>query len=157
MTKLVVIRVGNQHGTWPVVKSKGMYSTPESQDQCVRNLFMQGHAVTVLFVGLNDVPLKLASVLNVRSKYLHEDTDPELQTYMDLDPVESFDIETADPSIFEKLRFSIKFKRGQQVIPDDCSATHVLAFFQGLKFQKVPTIFQTSNVNIPLNTTVILP
>lgn len=154
MSKLVVIRVGDQHGTWPVAKSKGMYSTPESQAQIVRNLFMQGHSVTVLFVGLNDTPLKLASVINVRSKCLHEDADPDLQTYMDLNPAESFDIDTANPAIFDKLRFSIKFKRGPQVIPDGCSATHVLAFFEGLKFQKVPTVFQVTSVNIPLNTTV---
>ena len=151
MNKLVVIRVGEPNGPWATAKSSGKYATPESQPQHVRNLFMEGSPVVLLFVGTNDVPLKLASVSNVRSKYVSEDSDPELQTYMELNVTESYDIDAADPTIFEKLRFSIKYKRGRQVIPDGCAATHVLAFFEGLKFFKCPTTFQTGS---PLNTTV---
>jgi hypothetical protein len=154
MSKLVVIRVGDQDGTWSVTKSRNTHSTPESQAQHVRNLFMQGHAVTVLFVGNNDIPLKLASVVNVRYKSADDDSNPELQTYMDLYPTESFDVEPADPALFEKLRLSIKFNRGKQVIPDACVATSILAFFEGLRFKKVAATTYAPNTYIPLNTTV---
>jgi len=152
MSKLVVIRVGDPAGTWATARQSGKYSTPESQTQAVRNLYMEGNRVVVLFVGTNDVPLKLATVDRVRPKFPTEDSNPELQTYMEWS--ESFDIEAADPEIFEKLRTSIRYTRGQQVIPDGCASAHVLAFFQGLCFPRA-AVQPAPAPAVPLNTTVV--
>ena len=159
MSKLVVIRVGNPTGSWAQSVERGFISTPESQVQHARNLFMEGNEVIALFVGTGDILLGMSKISSIRSRATTDTSNIDLQTFMTFTKSDYIDILTADITVFEKVLAYIKYRQGQQIVPDtECSCTcqHVLAFYKGVIHSRSLAPAVVPRLVAPLNTTVIL-
>ena len=133
MNSLVVIRVGTPTNFFYDQVERGVWSTAEfPNSQEVRNAFVQGHSVFVLFVGPDDIPLYIAHVFAVRSRNLVEDIDfPDThQTFFRFNPII---ISHPETHVFSDLLTKIRFQAGVQLAVTDAQiVSTVVAFYYGL-------------------------
>ena len=96
MSRLVLVRVGDVNGMWSTSKSSGMWSSPETHEQVVRNMFMEGYTTYVIFVGTGDKLVAASKVTSVRERS-DNDVIPISNEIGELQTVFTFDINaTAD-------------------------------------------------------------
>ena len=152
MNKLVVIRVGEPH-LWQTSVPLGRWSSPESQIQTVRNLFVEGYNVIALFVGRGDIPLGAARIIGVRERTIDDIIFPvstdlgDLRTFLEFHPQSvMYMLPTYTVTHFESINY-IKYKIGSQILIPPSFAREFINYF----------IRMTSFLNIPLNNTFIVP
>jgi hypothetical protein len=135
METLVVVRVSDPIEVFNERINNNKWSSPElNNNQIVRDLFMQGSNVVILFLGLGNMPLCMGRVFSVRPQNNedigfenHHETiillDNGLQ---DLRNIINLDI--LNPAIH-----SIRFRPGNQLeITERDLAWPVIAFYRGL-------------------------
>ena len=156
--RLVVVRTGFTDMSW---YRQGKWSTPEQplvlNNQTVRNLVLQGVPVIVLFVGLQDVPLFIVRVREIRGRDVELDAafpyanayGPFL-TFMTFDTHPSFVITPQLNMMFSPIVDFIRYIPGQEV-----SVTNNLAQAPIRYYNSLASII--NRTPIPLNTTYILP
>jgi hypothetical protein len=152
MNKLVVIRVGEPH-LWQTSVPLGRWSSPESQIQTVRNLFVEGYNVIALFVGRGDIPLGAARIIGVRERTIDDIIFPvstdlgDLRTFIEFYPQCVMHMSpTYTVTHFGSINY-IKYKIGSQILIPPNIAREFINYF----------IHMASSLNIPLNNTFIVP
>lgn len=140
MNSLVVIRVGEPDNFFYNQMERGVWSTADSQH--VRNAFVQGRSVFVVFVGSDDTPLYIGRVSNVRPRNVISDAAfPNTHTtFFVFQPII---ISYPVSHVFSDLLARIHFETGVQLVIADLQiVSTVIAFYHGL--------YQGRNT-IPLN------
>jgi hypothetical protein len=173
MDSLVVIRVGTDNTNSQAMFSQYKWSSPElPNSQIVREQFMEGKTVYVLFIGGNNIPLYMGKVNNVRPRDAvldaalptHDIAGNHLQTIITFTPYDSLQ-EILNPAMefFQPVLDYIQFRRGSQVHISDRHISLVLvSFYRGL-YQSFLTMNAQINNNyiynnlINRNVTVINP
>ena len=152
MNKLVVIRVGEPY-LWQTSAPLGRWSSPESQIQTVRNLFVEGYNVIALFVGRGDIPLGAARIIGVRERTIDDIIFPvstdlgDLRTFIEFYPQCVMHMSpTFTVTHFGSINY-IKYKIGSQILIPPNIAREFINYF----------IHMASSLNIPLNNTFIVP
>jgi len=152
MNKLVVIRVGEPN-LWHISAPLGRWSSPESQIQTVRNLFVEGYNVIALFVARGDIPLGAARIIGVRERIIDDVVFPvstdlgDLRTFIEFYPQSVMYMSpTFTVTHFESINY-IKYKIGSQILIPPNFAREFINYF----------ILMSNPVNIPLNNTFIIP
>jgi len=126
-------------------------------NQTVRKLILEGVPVIVLFVGLQDVPLFIVRVREIRGRDVELDAalpyaneyGPFL-TFMTFDNHPSFVITPQLNPMFSPIVEFIRYIPGQEVIVINSLAQAPIRYYNSL----VSIINRTT---VPLNTTYILP
>ena len=122
MSRLVLVRVGDPESSWSVCKEFGIWASPENHEQVVRNLFMEGYLVYVLFVGTGDQPLILTNVTNVRERTRNDTLIPErdeiglLKTIITFDINNYIDLRAALTNAYQLALDYVRYKRGSQIL-----------------------------------------
>ena len=152
MNKLVVIRVGEPH-LWQTSAPLGRWSSPESQIQTVRDLFVEGYNVIALFVARGDIPLGAARIIGVRERTIDDIVFPlstdlgDLRTFLEFYPHCVMHMSpTYTVTHFGSINY-IKYKIGSQILIPPNIAREFINYF----------IHMASSLNIPLNNTFIIP
>jgi len=152
MNKLVVIRVGEPR-LWQISAPLGRWSSPESQIQTVRDLFVEGYNVIALFVGRGDIPLGAARIIGVRERTIDDIVFPlstdlgDLRTFLEFYPQCVMHMSpTFTVTHFGSINY-IKYKIGSQILIPPNIAREFINYF----------IHMASSLNIPLNNTFIIP
>jgi hypothetical protein len=149
MSRLVLVRVGDPKGSWSSCKDFGMWASPENHEQVVRNLFMEGFSVYVVFVGTGDIPLLGTRITNVRERInndtLIKDTNEIglLKTIITFDINEGVDLRNTQDSALEYVRY----KRGSQIL---IPTTHSVSILRKISLSLNNMIYRG-------NTTVLNP
>jgi hypothetical protein len=135
----------------------GLWASPESHEQVVRNMFMEGYAVYGLFVGTGDKLLMCAKITNVRERY---DTDTlipasneigSLNTIIVFDPSEIVDLRYTLANAYQTALDYVKYKQGSQILIPNLHSVSILRLIITLiSLSRVSTVYRG-------NTTVINP
>jgi hypothetical protein len=168
MESLVVIRVGTDNNNSQAMFAQYKWSSPElPNSQIVREQFMEGKTVYILFIGSNNLPVYMGKVSNVRARDTvldaalptHDVSGNRFQTIITFTPYDSLQ-EILNPTMdfFQPVIEYIQFRRGSQVhISDRHIALVLISFYRGL-YQSFLTInAQLNNPYINGNVTVINP
>lgn len=138
--RLFVIRVGDPNGLWATWHRQNKWSTPDAQTgQPIRNAWVEGAEVHILFVGTGDIPLHYGVLSGVRARNPEIDINfptrteqGELQTFLMFEgivPVQnSFN---SNPEIFQGILDEIRYQRGSQIQISSASAANIFIFNQG--------------------------
>jgi hypothetical protein len=143
MSRLVLIRVGDPGSSWSVCKEFGIWASPENHEQVVRNLFMEGYSVYVLFVGTGDIPLLGTRVINVRERTRDDTLIQERDEIGLLKTIISFDIEkTIDmrnelTNSYQCALDYVRYKRGSQIL---IPASYSVSIFRLISLSQANTI-----------------
>jgi len=123
MEHLVVIRTSSPANDIPYTFIDGKWASPEtSQNQVVRELFVQGYSILVLFLGVNDLPLYMTRITNVRPR--NDQTDlvfslvhplGYLQTFMEFSIQPTNMLVTSNPALTNPILEYIRFRTGHQI------------------------------------------
>ena len=123
MDKLVVIRIGNPSGmlaTWYNQKKWSVAENPNLiRNQIIRDLYVEGYNVYLLFLESGDIPVYTARVTNVRPRNITDIAHPianeygPFQTFIEFD--KAFKIGADTSVVYRPLLDSIRYKRGQQL------------------------------------------
>jgi hypothetical protein len=122
MSRLVLIRVGDPVSSWSVCKEFGIWASPENHEQVVRNLFMEGYSVYVLFVGTGDIPLLGTRVINVRERTNNDSLIQErdeiglLKTIITFDLINYVDLRNHLTNSYQCALDYVRYKRGSQIL-----------------------------------------
>jgi len=154
MNRLVIIRVGDS-ALWQTSMPLGRWSSPESHAQVVRNFVVEGYNVIALFLGRGDIPIAATRITSVRERTIEDSMFPvstdlgELRTFLYFDPNAMLYLQpTYTVTHFSSINY-IKYTIGSQVaIPPNIAREFVNYF---------TTMTNSLNLNIPLNTTYIVP
>jgi len=149
MDRLVIIRVGDPNSLWQRSNPLGLWSSPESHRQEVRNLFVEGYNVIALFVGRGDELICATRITGVRERNENDAVFPqstdlgELKTVLQFDPNNILKLQ----DIFTISHISsinyIKYRVGSQhIIPDNISREFINYF-----------VNLTDSINMQINTT----
>jgi hypothetical protein len=169
MQSLVVIRVGTETNNSQAMFAQYKWSSPElPNSQTVREQFMEGKTVYVLFIGANNQPVYMGKVANVRPRdAVHDAALPtadeagnRFQTIITFTPYDSLQ-EILNPTMefFEPVLEYIQFRRGSQIhISDRHISLVLISFYRGLYQSFLTMNAQFNNRNlINRNVTVINP
>jgi hypothetical protein len=123
MDKLVVVRIGNASGLLQSWYNQKKWSTAENQNiirnQIIRDLYVEGYNVYILFLESGDIPVYTARVTNVRPRNITDIAYPianehgPFQTFIEFD--KAFKISADTAVVYRPLLDSIRYKRGQQL------------------------------------------
>ena len=122
MSRLVLIRVGDPNGLWPVCKAGGIWSSPECHEQSIRNMFVEGYTVYALFVGTGDTLLMTAKITNVRERFEDDTLIPDsneigpLKTVIVFNPNETVDLRHTLTGSYQAALNYVKYKPGSQLL-----------------------------------------
>ena len=158
MSRLVLIRVGDQNGLWSTSKMSGLWASPECHEQVVRNMFIEGYTVYGLFVGTGDKLLMCAKITSVRERFNTDDTlIPEineidsLKTILVFDPSEIVDLSYTLVNVYQTALDYVKYKQGSQIlIPNLQSGSILRLIITLISLSRVNTVYRG-------NTTFINP
>lgn len=130
MSRLVLVRVGDPESSWSVCKEFGLWASPENHEQVVRNFFMEGYLVYVIFVGTGDQPLIVTSVTNVRERTRNDTLIQErdevglLKTIITFDINNFLDLRSQLTNSYQLALDYVRYKRGSQIlIPESYSVS----------------------------------
>jgi len=167
MESLVVIRVGTPNPYSSLMFSQSKWSSPElPNSQVVRDQFMEGKTVYVLFIGSNNLPVYMGKVSNVRLRDPNLDSTFPLENedHVEFKTIIIFSPDSLQPIInisadtFTSVISYITFKRGSQIlISDRHISTVLIAFYRGLYQAVLTTNSHINNQYIGGNITVINP
>jgi hypothetical protein len=153
MSRLVLVRVGDPESSWSVCKEFGIWASPENHEQVVRNLFMEGYSVCVLFVGTGDQPLLVTHVTNVRER-INNDTLIEdrneiglLKTVITFNVNNCLDLRNQLTNSYQIALDYVRYKQGSQIL---IPASYSVSILRLLSLSQTNTIYRG-------NTTVINP
>lgn len=154
MNKLVIIRVG-EPTLWQRSVPLGRWSSPESHTQTVRSLFVEGYNVIALFVERGDLPLAAVKITGVRERTIEDAAFPiygdlgDFRTFLEFDQHHIMYLKpTFTVTHFSSIDY-IKYKVGSQIlIPQNFAREFIYYYIH---------IAGTLNLNVPLNTTYIVP
>ena len=137
MSRLVVIRVGDQTDLWLISKMLGLWSSPESHPQVARDLLVEGFRVIALFVGRGDIPIAAARLTGLRARLPEDSIFPvrtelgELRTFLQFDTA-FLRLEVSPTITFNSTLDYVKYKIGSQLyIPPNVSRDF-LSFFESM-------------------------
>ena len=137
MSRLVVIRIGDQTDLWLISKMLGLWSSPESQPQVARDLLVEGFRVIALFVGRGDIPIAAARLTGLRARLPEDSIFPvrtelgELRTFLQFDTA-FLRLEVSPTITFNSTLDYVKYKIGSQVyVPPNVSRDFV-SFFESM-------------------------
>lgn len=128
MSRLVVVRVGNPEGLWATAIKSGIWSSPECHTQVVRDAYVEGYKVVLLFLGTGDMPLLVATVSNVRERRQNEQVIPltnelgELKTIIEFNDIQPLPLCQAILPI-------IRYKIGSQIPISNTDASLLLTYY----------------------------
>ena len=158
--RLVIIRVGDANGSWATASSRNnatyKWSTPESGPQLVRDAWIEGHEVVVLFVTTGDRPSHMGLVTGVRARNNEDDaTFPRCNDIGDLNTMITFgrllDVREVPQDIFEHVLSDIRYQRGAQIAAPCSCAAEILSFFAGTQIARQPPVNQVVNATVVAN------
>ena len=162
MESLVVIRIGTHNIHSQAMFAQHKWSSPEvPNSQKVREQFMEGKTVYVLFIGGNNTPLYMGKVADVRARDAVLDTalptadeaGNRFQTIITFTPYDSLQ-EILNPTMefFEPLLEYIQFRRGSQIhISDRHISLVLISFYRGIYQSYLTLIAQVNNSYIDNN------
>jgi hypothetical protein len=161
MDKLVVVRIGRPTGYLVSWVNQGKWSTPENpniiDNQIVRDYFVEGYNVYVVFLETGDIPVYTAQVSNVRARNNSDHLYPAanehgpFQTFIEFTNI--FRITNEISLLYAPLLNSIRFTRGHQIPIDGFLSELPIVLYKGL--ESVNNVY--INNNIWANRTVINP
>ena len=166
MESLVVIRVGTDNNNSQAMFAQHKWSSPElPNSQKVREQFMEGNTVYVLFIGGNNTPVYMGKVADVRARDVVleavlptvDEAGNRFQTIITFTPYDSLQ-EILNPimEFFEPVIQYIQFRRGSQIhISDKHISLVLISFYRGI-YQSYLTMNAQLNL-INRNVTVINP
>ena len=137
MSRLVVIRVGDQTDLWLISKMLGLWSSPESQPQVARDLLVEGFRVIALFVGRGDIPIAAARITGVRARVPEDSIFPvrtelgELRTFLQFD-TSFLRLEVSPTITFNSTLEYVKYKIGSQVYVPPSVSRDFVSFFESM-------------------------
>ena len=130
MSRLVLVRIGDPNGLWTICKPNGKWSSPELHEQVVRNMFVEGYEVYIIFVGTGDKLVAVSKVLNVRERNNNDVVIPteneigELKTILTFDTTLMVDIRNSMSNYYPPVLDYVRYRSGSQIlIPDNLSST----------------------------------
>jgi hypothetical protein len=168
MESLVVIRIGTDNNNSQAMFAQYKWSSPElPNSQIVREQFMEGKRVYVLFIGTNNCPLYMGKVNDVRPRHpildatlpTHDLDGNIFQTIITFTPYNGLQ-EILNPTMefFQSVIEYIQFRRGSQIYISDKHITLVLiSFYRGMYQSFITMNAQLNNPYINGNVTVINP
>jgi len=143
MSRLVLIRVGDPGSSWSACKEFGIWASPENHEQVVRNLFMEGYSVYVLFVGTGDQPLMVSQVTNVRERTRDDTLIQErdeiglLKTIINFDIEKTIDMRNELTNLYQSAIDYVRYKRGSQIL---IPASYSVSIFRLISLSQKNTI-----------------
>ena len=166
MESLVVIRVGTDNNNSQAMFAQHKWSSPElPNSQKVREQFMEGNTVYVLFIGGNNTPVYMGNVADVRARDVVldatlptvDEAGNRFQTIITFTPYDSLqEIVSPTMEFFEPVIQYIQFRRGSQIhISDRHISLVLISFYRGI-YQSYLTMNAQLNL-INRNVTVINP
>ena len=166
MESLVVIRVGTDNNNSQAMFAQHKWSSPElPNSQKVREQFMEGNTVYVLFIGGNNTPVYMGKVADVRARDVVleavlptvDEAGNRFQTIITFTPYDSLqEIVSPTMEFFEPVIQYIQFRRGSQIhISDKHISLVLISFYRGI-YQSYLTMNAQLNL-INRNVTVINP
>jgi hypothetical protein len=108
--------------SWSVCKEFGIWASPENHEQVVRNFFMEGYSIYVLFVGTGDQPLMVTRVTDVRERRRNDTLIPErdeigiLKTIISFDINNSIDLRAPLTNSYQLALDYVRYKQGSQIL-----------------------------------------
>lgn len=156
MESLVVIRVGSETNNNQAMFAQYKWSSPElPNSQIVRQQFMEGKTVYVLFIGSNNQPVYMGKVNDVRARDpildatlpMADEAGNRFQTIITFIPYDSLQ-EIVSPTIefFEPVIQYIQFRRGSQIhISDKHISLVLISFYRGIYQSHLTLIAQLNN------------
>jgi hypothetical protein len=162
MECVVAVRIGNLQGFFNSVATvKGKWSSPDGlESDAVREYFVQGYAVYVVFCDHSGKAIYMTRVTGVRPRSLRDYDFPlendlgRFNTFFEFDP--SMAMHIIGSPVFNRLQNAIRYTVGYQ-IPMDIHTTDSLigyykGFFDGYQSVNVPsnTYNQYANVTTSL-------
>lgn len=162
--RLVFIRVGDANGSWATASSRNLtshkWSTPESGPQLVRDAWIEGHEVVVLFLTTGDRPSHMGIVTGVRARNNEDDAAfPRRNDLGEFNTIMTFnrllDVREVQPDLFEHALSDIRYQRGSQIAAPCSCSREILSFFAGsqLRRQNAQPVNQVVQPNV--NATVV--
>ena len=149
MSRLVLIRVGDQNGLWSITKNSGIWASPECHEQVVRNMFVEGYTVYGLFVGTGDKLLMSAKITSVRERNNNDNIIPEtneigsLKTIIIFDPSETVDLRYTLANTYQGTLDYVKYKQGSQIlIPNEQYETILRLIVTLISLSRVNTVYR---------------
>jgi hypothetical protein len=162
MDKLVVVRIGRPTGHLVSWVNQGKWSTPENRNiidnQIIRDFFVEGYNVFIVFLESGDIPVYTARVSNVRQRNNSDSLYPAanehgpFQTFIEFTNI--FRITNEISSLYDPLLNSIQFTRGHQIPIDGFLTELPIVLYKGL--ESVNDVYINNNY-INANRTVINP
>jgi hypothetical protein len=122
MSRLVLVRVGEPESSWSICKEFGIWASPENHEQVVRNLFMEGYSVYILFAGTGDQPLIVTHVTNVRERRRDDTLIQDrneigvLKTIITFDINNCVDLRNQLINSYQVALDYVRYKRGSQIL-----------------------------------------
>jgi len=161
MDKVIVVRIGSPAEHLDSWVNQGKWSTPENpnmiDNQIVRDLFVQGYNVYIVFLESGDIPVYTALVTNVRGRN-HLDVQYPLgndhglfETFIEFNSI--FPIPNGVRPLYRPLLDYVRYTRGQQLPINELLSEVPIAVYRSL--QTVNNIY--INNDIWSNRTVINP
>jgi hypothetical protein len=153
MSRLVLIRVGDPGSSWSVCKEFGIWASPENHEQVVRNFFMEGYSVYLLFVGTGDIPLLGTCVINVRERTNNDILIQErdeiglLKTIITFDINCCVDLRNQSTNSYQVALDYVRYKRGSQIL---IPASYSVSILRLISLSHTNTVYRG-------NTTVLNP
>jgi hypothetical protein len=137
--RLFVVRVGDPNGLWATWNPQNKWSTPEVPNgQLIRNAWVEGYEVHVLFVGTGDVPLHYGVVCGVRPRNPAMDANfptrtegGELQCFMLFETL--INVRGYPADVFQPTLDEIRYTRGAQIPVSQIAAGNLYIFYGGFQ------------------------
>ena len=156
MEQLIVVRTGFTPHNW---FQQGKWSTPEQpfvlNNQTVRSLALVGIPMIILFVGLEDLPLYIVKVQNVRPRdhiidfnYPYGNQLGPYLTFITFDNNPLFALTREIHPIFRPALDSIRYVPGQELLIANEHSSIPIHYYNSLELFKVYS---------PLNSTYNVP
>jgi hypothetical protein len=100
----------------------GIWGSPEAHEQAVRNMFVEGYTVYVIFIGTGDKLLMCTKITNVRERIENDSLIPDaneigpIKTAIIFDPSEVVDLRNNLVSPYQAALDYVKYKAGSQIL-----------------------------------------
>ena len=163
MDKLVVVRIGRPTGYLVSWANQGKWSTAENRNiidnQIIRDHFVEGYNVYIVFLEAGDIPVYTAQVSNVRARNHLDALYPVgnehglFQSFIEFDNI--FPITNEISSLYDPLLESIRYTRGKQISINNLQAEMPIVMYKAL--EAVNELHVNNIPYIHTNRTVINP
>jgi len=138
MSRLVVIRIGDQLDLWLTSRIVGLWSSPESHAQVARHFLVEGFRVIALFVGRGDIPIAVTRLTGVRGRLPEDGIFPvstdlgELRTFLEFDTRTLINLEITSTITYNSSLEHIKYKVGSQHYIPPNVGRDFLSFYESM-------------------------